>query len=211
MLVLGAKGFAKEVLEILHQNNEIQNLCFYDDVSDDVPKLLYNKFPVLTSFKEAEKYFKVKDNRFTIGIGGVKLRKMLYDKFTDLGGEFITVISRSAEIGSYGVVVEGCIILAGVKISNDVKIGKGTMVYYNSIITHDVIIEDFVEISPNVTILGRSKIGKYTHIGASATILPDIQIGENVIVAAGAVVTKDISSNVMVAGVPATIKKRLRE
>ena len=35
MLIIGAKGFAKEVLEILHQNGQTENLCFYDDVNDD--------------------------------------------------------------------------------------------------------------------------------------------------------------------------------
>ena len=34
MLIIGAKGFAKEVLEILHQNGQTENLCFYDDVND---------------------------------------------------------------------------------------------------------------------------------------------------------------------------------
>lgn len=27
MLIIGAKGFAKEVLEICHQNNDLQNLA----------------------------------------------------------------------------------------------------------------------------------------------------------------------------------------
>jgi hypothetical protein len=30
MLIIGAKGFAKEVLEIFKQKNEIDNLFFYD-------------------------------------------------------------------------------------------------------------------------------------------------------------------------------------
>jgi hypothetical protein len=32
MLIIGAKGFAKEVLEIFHQQNKLQNIAFYDDV-----------------------------------------------------------------------------------------------------------------------------------------------------------------------------------
>ncbi|MFZ2430593.1 MAG: hexapeptide transferase, partial [Lutibacter sp.] len=35
MLVIGAKGFAKEVLEVVHQLNELENLVFYDDVNKD--------------------------------------------------------------------------------------------------------------------------------------------------------------------------------
>lgn len=37
MLIIGAKGFAKEVLEVLHQLKRFENICFYDDVNDIVP------------------------------------------------------------------------------------------------------------------------------------------------------------------------------
>lgn len=85
------------------------------------------------------------------------------------------------------------------------------MIYYNSIITHDVKIGNFVEISPGATLLGRCKVGNMTQIGAGAIIFPDVEIGENCIIAAGAVVRQNIPSNVMVAGVPAEIKKSLNE
>ena len=46
-------------------------------------------------------------------------------------------------------------------------------------------------------------------VGAHATILPGVTIGEMSVVAAGAVVTKDVPPGVLVAGVPAIIKKKL--
>ena len=49
MLIVGAKGFAKEVLEVCHQNNELENLVFYDDVNQDIGEQLFNKFPILKS------------------------------------------------------------------------------------------------------------------------------------------------------------------
>lgn len=54
-------------------------------------------------------------------------------------------------------------------------------------------------------------IGKNNWICAGVTILPGVKItGEHVVVAAGAVVNKDITeNNVIVAGVPARIVKRL--
>lgn len=52
-------------------------------------------------------------------------------------------------------------------------------------------------------------IGKDVWIGANATILPGVTIGDFSIVAAGSIVTKDVPSGVLVAGNPATIKKRL--
>ena len=210
MLVIGAKGFAKEVLEVLHQLNDLDNLVFYDDVNIDVPTKLFNKFPILRTIEEASTYFKTIDHRFTIGIGNPILRKKMFDKFTALGGVLTSTISTLASIGSYDVQIgNGTNILAGVNLSNSALIGKACIIYYNSIITHDCEISDFVEISPNVTLLGRCKIGSYAQIGANATILPDVKIGANVIVASGAVVTKDVPNNCMVAGIPAVIKKEL--
>ena len=57
MLVVGAKGFAKEVLEILHQKGETENLCFYDDVSENAPDFLYGKFRVIKDLHSAQAYF----------------------------------------------------------------------------------------------------------------------------------------------------------
>ncbi len=210
MLIIGAKGFAKEVLEVLHQLNELENLVFYDDVNDNVPEKLFGQFSILKTIEEASNYFKTVDNMFTIGIGNPLLRKQLYDEFTALGGKFISTISPLATIGSYDVQIGiGTNVLSGAVFSNSTKIGVGCIVYYNSIITHDCEIGDFVEISPSVTLLGRCKIGSYIQIGANVTILPDIKIGTNVIIAAGAVVTKDVPDNCMVAGIPAVIKNEL--
>lgn len=210
MLIVGAKGFAKEVLEILHQQNRLQHLVFYDDINQDIQSELFGKFPILKSLEAAAHYFATIDNHFTIGIGNPSLRKSLSDKFTSMGGIYSSTISNSARLGSYDVSIgEGSNILDGAILSNSAKIGVGCIVYYNVIITHDCFVDDFVEISPSAILLGRCKVGSFTQIGANATILPDIIVGSNVIIGAGSVVTKDIPDNSLVVGVPATVKKLL--
>jgi sugar O-acyltransferase (sialic acid O-acetyltransferase NeuD family) len=210
MLIIGAKGFAKEVLEVIHQLNQLENLFFYDDVNDDVPEKLFGQFPILRTTQEASVYFKTVDNQFTIGIGNPVLRKQLYDKFSALGGEFTSTISPLATIATFDVNIGyGSNVLSGAFFSNGSKLGKGCIVYYNSIITHDCTIGDFVEISPSVTLLGRSGIGSYSQIGSNATILPGIKIGKNVIIGAGSVVTKDLPDNCVAVGIPAKIIKEL--
>lgn len=204
MLIIGAKGFAKEVLEICKKNNQLTKLAFFDDLSQNGPERLYDTFPILKSMEEAVRYFEEIDSSFSIGIGKPSLRKTMYDKFTANGGKLTSIISPDAKIGSYDIEIgEGANILDGVKISNSVNIGLASLIYYNAIITHDCNIGDFVEISPNATILGRVHIDSFTHIGANATILPNLKVGTNVLVGAGAVVTKDIPDNSIAVGVPA--------
>ena len=211
MLIIGAKGFAKEVLEILHQLNDLENLSFYDDVNIDVPSKLYNKFPVLNNIEEASTYLKKIDNRFTIGIGDPHLRKDLCNKFESIGGIFVSTISPKASIGNFGNFIEnGCNIMTGVVLTNDIIIKKGVLINLNCTIGHDSLIGKFVEISPGAHISGNCKIGNYTVIGTNAIILPKISIGKNVIVAAGAVVTKNIPDNCLVAGVPAVVKNKFK-
>ncbi len=210
MVIIGAKGFAKEVLEILHQLDQLDNLVFYDDLNKNAPKVLFGRFPVLKSFIDASNHFKIGDNSFTIGLGNPILRKKMYDKFIAIGGKLDSTISPYAKIGSFGNQLGvGCNIMNGAIISNGVTMGKGCIVYFNSIISHDCIIGDFVEISPSVNILGSAQIDSYSQIGSNATILPNIKIGKNVIVGAGSVVTKDVPDNCLVVGVPAKLKKRL--
>jgi acetyltransferase-like isoleucine patch superfamily enzyme len=53
-------------------------------------------------------------------------------------------------------------------------------------------------------------VKKGASIGTSTTILCGVTIGENAVIGAGSVVTKDIPPNVVVAGVPAKILRKLR-
>lgn len=212
MLIIGAKGFAKEILEIFHQKGETNSLCFYDDININIPEKLYGLFPVLKNLEEAKMHFNNIGPKFTLGIGNPNLRFHLDQKFSEHGGALTSTISTNAEIGSFNIKIgEGCNILGGVKISNDVTIGKGTMIYYNAIITHDVYIGEFCEISPDVKLLGRCTIGDFVRIGSGSIIFPDVVIGSYVVIAAGAVVRSNVPNNVMVAGAPAEIKKRIQD
>lgn len=204
MLIIGAKGFAKELLEVCHQLGETKQLAFYDDVSSDLPEKLYGRFEILSSETAAKSYFKNTDNRFALGLGNPVLRKKMAEQFTNWGGELISLISPKAHIGSFGVeIASGATILTGATITNEVKIGKGLLMYPNAIITHDCILGDFIELSPGATILGNCTIQALSQIGANATILSGIRISEQCTVGAGAVVTKDVEANKTVKGIPA--------
>ena len=49
MLIIGAKGFAKEVLETLNKSQLKKELCFYDDddFSENHPRTLFEKYTIL--------------------------------------------------------------------------------------------------------------------------------------------------------------------
>lgn len=114
--------------------------------------------------------------------------------------------------------------------------GKNITMGNNNFLNHNVSILDVDEmvignncqIAPNVIFTPayhpteikkrseRVQLGKKIEIGdnvwicANAVIIEGVKIGNNSVVAAGAVVIKDVPDNVLVAGVPSKVKKRLK-
>ncbi len=203
MIIIGAKGHAKEILDLMGQQEQSDNLYFFDNTSKEIQDRLFGKFEIVHSFDDALKVLK-KDNRFILGLGSVNNRKKLYDIFTEMGAVPFSVISSTATIGKYNVVLgKGLNIMHHVSIFNDVFIGDGTLVNSYASIHHDCKIGKFCEISPGARILGRVTIGNYSSIGANAVVLPDVVIGNNVVIGAGAVVAKNTEDNSCYVGIPA--------
>lgn len=209
MLVLGAKGHAKEILQVFVHNDQLHDLAFFDDVTTDLPEKLYEAFKIIRHIDEVR--IALPPNfQYCLGTGNPLVRYNLNKKFKSVGGQLTSVISKTAKIGSYNVILgTGLNIMPAVHISNDVSIGNGTLLNYGCSIHHDCSIGEFCELSPNALLLGDVKLGNYCSIGAGAIILPKIRIGSNVVVGAGAVVTKDIEDNTLVLGVPARKVKNL--
>ncbi len=121
---------------------------------------------------------------------------------------------------------DNCNIGSYVEIQKDVKIGNNVIISSHSFVCSLVTIEDNVFIGHGVMTINdinppskrrtgstkewkKTLIKKGASIGSNATLFPVI-IGKNAIIGAGAVVTKDVPNNVVVAGVPAKIIKKLK-
>ncbi|MBA2735513.1 MAG: bifunctional UDP-N-acetylglucosamine diphosphorylase/glucosamine-1-phosphate N-acetyltransferase GlmU, partial [Pyrinomonadaceae bacterium] len=54
-------------------------------------------------------------------------------------------------------------------------------------------------------------IGNDVKIGSDTMLVAPVKVGDGAVTAAGSVVTKDVPTDTLVAGVPAQVKKNLRE
>lgn len=204
MLIVGAGGFAKELLEIFQQTGSTKNIAFYDDVNLDTGDLLFNKFPILRNGSDVDDFFSRNGKAFTIGIGNPALRYKMYTKFSSLSGRLTSVISPKAFVGSFDVSMGvGCNVLDGATFSNTASAGMACIVYYNAIITHDCSICDFCQLSPGATLLGGAKVDNFSVVGSNATILPKILVGKYAVIGAASVVTKNVPDYSLMIGNPA--------
>lgn len=102
---------------------------------------------------------------------------------------------------------EGTVIFAAAVINAHSEIGRHGIVNTAAVIEHDCILEDFVHISPNVTLPGGVKVGEGTHIGIGACVIPGVKIGKWCVIGAGTVVIKNIPDFCTVVGNPGRILK----
>lgn len=201
MLIAGAKGHAKEILELLTGLKE--PIVFYDDVSTDLSLKLYDQYTILKSFDEARQHFALSGD-FILGLGKPTARRSVTEKLEKAGGRLQSIIAGNATIGRYEVAIkDGVNIMDGVMISNSVTIGRGVLINARSVVHHDCIIKEFTEIGPGCLIAGGCTIGHDCSIGAGVILIPGVTIGNNVTIGAGAVVTKNIAPHSVIAGVPA--------
>jgi sugar O-acyltransferase (sialic acid O-acetyltransferase NeuD family) len=201
MIIIGAKGFAKQIVEVFYQQKQSGELYFFDNVTGTTGTL-YNH-SILTRLVEVGALFAKGHNRFCLGVGGPLLRCKLASEFKELGGMLESVISPYASVASYARMKDGVSVLTGAIIENDVLIEEGVLINTHASIHHDSMIGRYCEIAPGVRILGTCVVEDFAFIGANAVILPKIKVGKNAIVGAGAVVTKNVEPNSLVVGNPA--------
>lgn len=206
MVIIGAKGFAKEVLEDIYKKYD--DIKLYDNINIKESNTLFGKYFIIRDEKELSNYFNKHNPMYTLGVGSPLVRYKLSKIVNNLGGILTTTISDNAIIGSFdNIIGYGCNIMSGAILTNSIKIGVGSLININSTIGHDVLIGDFCELSPGAKISGNCIIGDFCDIGTNASILPKIKIGNNVTIGSGCVVTKDIPDDCVVVGVPGKIIK----
>ena len=110
---------------------------------------------------------------------------------------------QNIRVGKNVFINSGCCFQdqGGIEIGDNVLIGQQVVI---ATINHDFNPSKRANMFPAPV-----KIGNNVWIGAHATILSGVTIEDNAIIAAGAVVTKDVPQNTVVAGVPATIIKKI--
>jgi len=208
MIIAGAGGHAKEILDILTSQYNDRKIALFED--NQTSKLSsYLGFPIIRGFNNLQKTLS-EDPEFILGVGNSKLRKLFSDRFTRLGGKLISVVASDAIISASASLGKGVNLMTKVFVSSSVVINEGVLLNAGCNIHHDSIIDEYTEIGPMSTITGCCKIGKYCSLGAGVVLIPNITIGDNVIVAAGSTVISNVQGNCMVAGSPAKIKKLIR-
>ena len=205
LIIIGAGGFAREIYwhaqKSLGFGIEWQIKGFLDG---DV-KLAAADYELLPDkiLGDVDSYEICAGDVFTCAVGTPKARKVLVEKISARGGEFINLISSLAYVMPTVKLGRGVIICPYVNIGDRAELEDFVAVNDVSIIGHDAQIGKFSCVMPHANVAGKCKIGAEVFIGSGAIILPKAKIGDGATVGAGSVVLKKVRAGAKVFGNPA--------
>ncbi|MFL1895407.1 NeuD/PglB/VioB family sugar acetyltransferase [Aquimarina sp. 2-A2] len=209
IIVIGASGHAKVIVEAIELQNEYEIFGFIDSYKTKGKNVL--NYEILGAEESIPELVAKGVTKGVIAIGDNYTRYVMEQKIRKLSSEFefITVIHPSARVSKYAKIGRGTVILTSANINADATIGDFCILNTNSNLGHDGIMKDFSSIAPAVTIGGTVVIGEFSAISIGATVLQNLTIGDHVVIGAGALVTRNVDDFVTSYGIPAkTIKKR---
>ncbi|MFM8453543.1 MAG: acetyltransferase [Gammaproteobacteria bacterium] len=212
VLLWGASGHAKVLVPILASLN-MQVLAFIDLKADKIEFLSQPVFKNLEDFLNSKlflPYAKQADQLyFALAFGGHQgpSRLELHEKLMAQGLSPIDLIHPRAWVADSAQLEAGVQVLGMAAVSEEVRIGKQSIVNTQASIDHESQIGQGVHIMPGATLAGCVEVDDFACIGSGATVLPRIKIGKGAMVGAGAVVTRDVPAYTTVMGIPAKIAK----
>jgi sugar O-acyltransferase (sialic acid O-acetyltransferase NeuD family) len=202
IVLIGASGQGKVVLDILRLQDAFSDYVFLDDDSNLQGKSVLG-VQVRGTTKDLATW---KSNGFRnafIALGNNQVRERFQTQLSELGFQFATAIHPRATVARDVTIGEGTCVMAGAIINPGTSIGKGCIINTGSTVDHDNHLLDYAQIMPGVHLAGTVNVGRRAALGTGAIVLPNLSICDDAVIGAGAVVTKDVTTTVPYIGVPA--------
>lgn len=210
VLIIGAGGHARSVMDIILQNNEYEIVGCIDNCYDSRKQVegmehipIIGNDDMLLEFRKAGIY------HCFVALGNNNLREKLFHKIKDLGFTPINVISKHAILSSTVNLGDGICIMPGAILNINVVVEDNCILNTNCSIDHDCFIGKNSHIAPGVTLSGAVVVNKNVQIGTGACVIDGINIRERAFIGAGATVVKDITAGMLAYGVPAKEIRKL--
>lgn len=196
MYLYGASGHAKVIMEILNAGG-----VTIDKVFDDNPAVQMLLHHPVSGFHVSL----IQGAEFVVSIGNNNIRKTIVEKLN--GARFASAIHPFTSISPTSTLGKGSVVMAGVCINSDTRIGNHCIVNTKASIDHDCLVDDFVHIAPGSVLCGNVKVGEGTLVGAGSVIIPGVKIGKWCTIGAGSVIIRDIPDFSMAVGNPCQVIK----
>ena len=202
LLVFGAGGHAKVVIDIIEQQGDYQIAGLLDYEIKHQGKRFFG-YPVLGTRADLPALISAQLRHAIVTIGDNASRAAVAAHLDQHGWRFASAIHPRASIGRGVKIGPGSVVMAGCVVNADASLGAQVIINTGATVDHDCRIEDAAHVAPGCHLCGGVSVGQGTLVGAGTTVTPGVRIGNGVIVGAGSTVVRDVADAARVSGVPA--------
>lgn len=207
IVILGAGGHGKVVLDILRASSE-HNVVGFLDADRSLAGSTVGGVPVIGAMNLLPKLRQQREIAGAIvAIGDNRTRRSCAAVVAEHGVELINAIHPAAILSPTATIGRNVVIAAGAVVCVDARIADSVIINTSAVIDHEAEVGEAAHITPGALIAGRAQIGAGAFIGLGAKIIQCLKVGDESIIGAGSVVIRDIPARVTAVGVPATVIK----
>lgn len=205
LIIIGAGGMGRTIFDIAREcrgyGTEFVTKGFLDDNLSALDG--FNGYPPILG--SIDDYVLEPDDVFTWSVGSVQTRKRCCEKILAKGGEFMTLIHRTARLGTNAKIGTGSIIAAYVSVGADAQIGEYTLVQSYSIVAHDVKVGNFARIDTHVVCVGGTVVEDEANIYTNSVLNHKVVVEKGASVGACSFVIRRVKAGTTVCGNPARL------
>lgn len=203
IIVIGAGGHAKVLIDILHRAE--RKIIGCTDTNYGLTGIRVMGEEILGDDEIILKY-KPSEVHLVNGLGSIgktNRRQRIFEKYEKLGYVFATLVHETAIISEEVGLAQGAQVMAGAVLQSGVHVMKNALINTSATVDHDCHISAHAHIAPRAVLSGAVSIGLSAFVGAGAVVIQGITIGHNAVIGAGAVILKDVPPEHKMVGVPA--------
>lgn len=177
-------------------------------LNEDLPCFVEDEYASHNTIPMSE--FNPTEYSVMVAIGDSKLRRQIINRLpkeTDFFS-FIhptaLIMDNSVKIGVGSFIGANCILTTNIKIGDHALLNRGNH------ISHDCCIGNYFSAMPNAILSGNVKIGDEVYLGGNSSIREEVEICDKVTIGMGGVVTRSIRKHGTYVGVPVRIKNKVQ-
>lgn len=209
IVIFGASGHGSVVLDIIENEGRYSPVGFLDSFKEIGTRV--NGYEVLGTEHDLLEIMDRFDVRGGIvAIGDNWTRRHIAHTILQMapGFEFIRAVHPSAILGKDTEIGSGSVVMPGVIVNANSRIGNHCILNTRSSLGHDSQMADYSSLAPMVCAGGNFRLGYCSAIGLGANLIENVSVDQHSVVGAGSLVTSHVPSNCIAYGSPAKVIRR---
>ena len=167
LLILGAGGFGQSIAEVAELLGKWESINFVDDRWPKQQQIgCYTIISNIQSLKNLNNH----NFEAIIAVGNSQIRKKWQQLLLDLSIPMTTIIHPQAVIAPSAKIGQGVSIMAGCVIGANTIIQEGVILNIGTLLDHDVVVEDFAQLSIGVKVASNHVIPTFSFLEVGSII-----------------------------------------